>query len=172
MRRHRPQVQELMTEPPFVVEPETSLFDAYALMYEREVRRLPVVRRNQLVGIITLSDIQRALPSMWNEVGADTQLKITRLAVGDVMTVDPITIAPEDTIQQAAAQMLENQVSGLPVVQNDRLVGIITESDIFKLVASSWIEQEDESRRRRAAHGAGGSPKGAAGQAVRASAGM
>jgi CBS domain-containing protein len=140
MQRHKSQVQDLMTENPFVVEPETSLLDAYTLMFEKEIRRLPVVRGKKLVGIITLSDIQRALPSAFEEAGPDTQLKITSLTVGDVMTADPVTVVPEDTIQEVAEQMLENQVSGLPVVQNERVIGIITESDIFKFIVSSWSE--------------------------------
>ncbi len=62
-------------------------------------------------------------------------------AVGDVMSSDPITVGPGDTIQDAAEQMLENQVSGLPVVEDDRVVGIVTESDIFRLVVTSWSEE-------------------------------
>ena len=56
------------------------------------------------------------------------------------MVADPVTVAPEDTIQDVAEQMLENQVSALPVVQNDRVIGIITESDIFKFIVASWSE--------------------------------
>lgn len=141
MQRHKSQVQDLMTENPFVVEPETSLFDAYTLMFEKEIRRLPVVYDQKLVGIITLSDIQRVLPSVFAETDTDTALEVTPLTVGDVMTADPVTVAPEDTLQDAAEQMLENQVSGLPVVQNDRVIGIITESDIFKLIVASWSEK-------------------------------
>ena len=138
MQRHKSQVQDLMTENPFVVEPATSLFDAYTLMFEKEIRRLPVVHDQKLVGMITLSDIQRVLPSVFAETDTDTALEVTPLIVGDVMTADPVTVAPEDTLQDAAEQMLENQVSGLPVVQNDRVIGIITESDIFKLIVASW----------------------------------
>ena len=54
------------------------------------------------------------------------------------MSPDPVTVAPSDTIQEAAEQMLENQVSGLPVVEDGRVVGIVTESDIFRLVVTSW----------------------------------
>lgn len=141
MRRHKSQVQDLMTENPFVVEPDTSLFDAYSLMFEKEVRRLPVVRGKKLVGIVTLSDIQRALPVAFAEADTNTRLQVTTLTVGDIMTSDPITVAPEDTIQEAAETMLENQVSGLPVVQDERVIGIITESDIFKFVVASWAEE-------------------------------
>jgi CBS domain-containing protein len=66
---------------------------------------------------------------------------VTR-AVRDVMTYDPITVDPEDTIQEAAERMLEYEVSGLPVISGNRPVGIITESDIFRLVVESWAETE------------------------------
>ncbi len=141
MQRHKSQVQDLMTENPFVVEPDTPLFDAYSLMFEKEVRRLPVVRGKKLVGIITLSDIQRALPIAFAEMDTDTRLQVTILTVDDIMTSDPITVAPEDTIQEVAETMLENQVGGLPVVQKERVIGIITESDIFKFVVASWAEE-------------------------------
>ena len=74
-----------MTENPFVVEPETSLFDAYTLMFEKEIRRLPVVHDQKLAGIITLSDIQRVLPGVFAETDTDTALEVTPLTVGDVM---------------------------------------------------------------------------------------
>lgn len=138
MQRHKAQVQDLMTPNPFVVEPETSLYDAYTLLFEKEIRRLPVVRGKTLVGIVTLSDILRVLPSAFTEVDTDAQLQVMNLTVSDVMTPDPVTVTPEDTVQEVAEQMLENQVSALPVVQNERVIGIITESDIFKFIVSSW----------------------------------
>jgi acetoin utilization protein AcuB len=76
-----------------------------------------------------------------------TQLEMSASKVRDVMTSDPVAIAPDDTIQEAAECMLENQVSGLPVVENDRLVGILTESDIFKLVVNWWAGEENNGSR-------------------------
>jgi acetoin utilization protein AcuB len=140
--KHRKlQVRDLMTSDPVVADTEMSLYDAYALMFENEIRRLPVLAHRRLAGIITLGDIQRALPSAFGAWETATRLQATTLTVGDVMSPDPITVAPEDTIQEAAAQMLENQVSGLPVVEDERVVGIVTESDIFRLVVSSWSEE-------------------------------
>lgn len=140
MQRHKAQVQDLMTPNPFIVAPETTLYDAYTMMFEQEVRRLPVVRGKTLVGIVTLSDIQRVLPTAFAETDTNAQLQVMTLTVGDVMTPDPVTVTPEDTIQEVAEQMLENQISALPVVQNERVIGIITESDIFKFIVSSWAE--------------------------------
>jgi CBS domain-containing protein len=142
MKRHRSQVQDFMTENPYVVSPETSLVDAYSLMFEKEVRRLPVVQGQRLVGIITLSDMQRIVPLILGELDTATKLEMAATKVRDVMTSDPITVAPDDTIQEAADLMLENQISGLPVVENSRVVGILTESDIFKLVVNWWAEDE------------------------------
>jgi CBS domain-containing protein len=141
MKHHRSQVQDFMTENPYVVSPETSLVDAYSLMFEKEVRRLPVVQGQRLVGIITLSDMQRIVPLILGELDTATKLEMTATEVREVMTADPITVAPDDTIQDAADLMLENQISGLPVVENSRVVGILTESDIFKLVVNWWAEE-------------------------------
>lgn len=142
MRRTQMQVSDWMTRNPVTVTPRTSLARAYELMLEHEIRRLPVVDNDRdLVGIITLSDILRALPSLLEEEDNTTRrlLMISR-QVGTVMTYDPITADPEDSIQEAAERMLEHKVSGLPVISGGRLVGIITESDIFRLVVESWTE--------------------------------
>jgi CBS domain-containing protein len=143
MKRHILQVQEVMTEKPIVISPGASLADANALMFENEIRRLPVVVDNELVGIITLSDILRTIPPNWGDADMQTRLAVVAHKVGDEMSNDPVTIAPDDTIQEAAARMLEYQVSGLPVVQDERVVGIITESDIFKLIVNGWTRKEN-----------------------------
>jgi CBS domain-containing protein len=141
MKHRMLQVRDLMTRDPIVVAPDLPLYEAYALMYENEIRRLPVVSSEGLVGIVTLSDIQRALPSAFDAYDTDTRLKISLLSAGDIMSPDPFTVAPDDTIQWAAELMLENQVSGLPVVEDDRVVGIVTESDIFRLIVTAWAEE-------------------------------
>ncbi len=131
-----------MTRRPIVISPDASLVDAYGLMFDNEIRRLPVVVGNELVGIITLSDIQRHIPPYLEEADVQTRLTLLARKVGDEMAPDPIAIAPDDTVQEAAARMLEDQVSGLPVVQDGQVVGIITESDIFKLIVNGWTSEE------------------------------
>jgi acetoin utilization protein AcuB len=147
MKRRTAQVQDFMTPNPVVISPQTSLIDAYTVMCDNEIRRLPVVEQGELVGIITMSDILRSVPNLSeDETDTATRLLLVTLSVVDLMTSEPVTISPDDTIQDAAELMLENQVSGIPVMQGDQVVGIITESDIFKLVVDSWsgerIEQE------------------------------
>ncbi len=132
-------VQDIMTRDPLTVTPETSLIDAYELMTDSEIRRLPVVT-NELVGIVTLSDILGSIPSLLAEADVETKLLLSARKVRSVMSWSPSVVNPEDTIQDAAERMLDEQVSGLPVISGSNLVGIITESDIFRLVVESWAE--------------------------------
>lgn len=142
MKRHKSQVQDFMSDKPLVITPVTSLFDAYNLMFENDIRRLPVVVEGELVGIVTLSDIQRANPLFREELDIPTNLALAPSRhVGEIMSREPVTVAPDDTIQDAAEVMLENEISGLPVVQDGHVVGIITESDIFKLIVDSWAQE-------------------------------
>jgi CBS domain-containing protein len=140
-KRHLTEVQDWMREHPVTIDPDATLSAAQELMLENEVRRLPVVERGELVGIITNSDILRQIPANVEEVDDDTRLLLTQRTVREVMTYSPMTINPSATIQEAAERMLEYQISGLPVVRNGKVVGIITESDIFRLVVESWAEE-------------------------------
>ncbi len=143
MGKHRAQVADWMTPDPLTTSMDSSLAEAYELMSENEIRRLLVVRDGELVGIITLSDILRTIPELLVETDSETRLLRGTQKVREVVTRDPVTVDPEDTIQETAERMLEYQVSGLPVVDGNRPVGIITESDIFRLVVESWGDDED-----------------------------
>ncbi len=141
MNRHESEVRNWMTAPPLTVEPQTPLLEAYNYMTENDVRRLPVADKGGfLVGIITMSDILRTVPRFFQNEDLATDLLLQDQRVQQVMTTDPLIIGPEESVQDAAEVMLEYQVSGLPVVAEGRIVGIITESDIFRLVVKSWGE--------------------------------
>lgn len=140
MRRHLTQVNDWMRPDPITISSNALLAQAYDLMQEHGVRRLIVVDR-EFEGIVTLSDILRAIPLREETSDRETRLLMTTRRVRDVMTYDPVTVDPEDTIQEAAERMLEYEVSGLPVLAGGRVVGIITESDIFRLVVESWAEE-------------------------------
>ncbi|ACL23329.1 CBS domain-containing protein [Chloroflexus aggregans] len=139
-------VAEWMTENPVCVPPDFSALAAYERMRARGVRRMPVVdKQGNLVGIITRSDIEQAMSHPRDE--EERRLARFNLAgqtVAELMTPNPLTIASSDSIGKAAAMMVRARVSGLPVVDEGRLVGIITESDIFRLVASTWAAEEEE----------------------------
>lgn len=143
MKRLRAQVQDYMTATPIVVEPSLSLVEAYDLMFEHEIRRLPVVEDGVITGIVTLSDLLQAMPGRVDELDMETKLELTARTVGDIMTYDPVTIGPDESIREAAERLLEYQISGLPVVQDEHVVGIITESDIFRLIVNDWSTEPD-----------------------------
>ncbi|MEZ4705915.1 MAG: CBS domain-containing protein [Caldilineaceae bacterium] len=145
MRRHLTEVRDWMTDGPVTIAPQLSLYEAYNRMIENDIRRLPVVdRRGNLLGIITLSDVVKTAAFTRDSAKVESDLLANSQTVAAIMTEAPITVAPDDTIQEAAEVMLENQVSGLPVVDGARVVGIITESDIFRLVVESWASMEVE----------------------------
>jgi adenylylsulfate kinase len=140
MNRFSFSVRKWMTARPVTTTPLSTLVEADDLMREYNVRRLPVVEEEgELVGIITRSDVERMVGSCETQEEVDLVLRAT--SVDEAMTEDPVTIEPDDMIQDAAETMLEFEISGLPVVDEERLVGIITESDIFRLVVGSEAEE-------------------------------
>ena len=143
MSKQRTQVADWMTRDPVTTSMDMSLAEAYELMSENEIRRLLVTRDDELVGIITMSDILRTIPALLVETDRETRLLRGTQQVREVVTRDPVTVDPEDTVQDTAERMLEYQVSGLPVVDGRTPVGIITESDIFRLVVDSWADGEN-----------------------------
>ena len=125
-------VKNKMTTNPFTISPDQTIPDAHEIMTKNNIRRLPVVKDRKLVGVVSNLDISRASPS------AATSLSINELTyilaktkISRVMTKNPITISPNALLEEAAIMMRDRGVSFLPVVDNEKLVGIITESDIF-----------------------------------------
>lgn len=140
-------VRRWMTPDPITIDPNNNLVDAHALMRDNNIRRLPVVNKNgELVGIVTLGDVREASPSDATSLSVwELNYLLLKLRISEIMTRDPITVYTSDTIAEAANLMLENKVSGLPVVEpTGKLVGIITESDIFRLVVENWGQTELE----------------------------
>ncbi len=135
MGMRRQHVKDWMTVDPVTIGPQTTLPEANRLMKECNIRRLPVVDQGKLVGIVTLSDIREASPSNATALSIyELNYLLARLTVGEIMTRDPFTVAPDTSIEAAARLMLDHKIGSLPVVQETRLVGIITESDIFRML--------------------------------------
>ncbi len=128
-------VRDWMTRNPVTIGPKATVPEARKLMNELSIRRLPVIERDRLVGIVTLGDLREAEAS---DVGLLGQFELKDLlakqTVERIMTWEPITALPDMSIQQAAKLMLAHKIAGLPIVENDRLIGIITESDIFRVL--------------------------------------
>ncbi|MEW5986356.1 MAG: CBS domain-containing protein [Chloroflexota bacterium] len=134
-------VKDWMSYDVTTVTPDTTLPEAHRLMSEKRIRRLPVLEDGRLVGIVTYGDIRGAEPSEATSLSIwELNYLVSRLRVEEIMTREPLTTRPEATVGEAAQVMLKNKISGLPVLTSDgKLVGIITESDIFRLVAHEWI---------------------------------
>jgi len=133
-------VNEWMTPEPVTITPSTTLPEAHRLMMEHSIRRLPVLQNGRLVGIVTLGDVRGAEPSGATSLSIwEINYLVSRLRVEEIMTPKPFTINENATLGEAARMMLKYKVSGLPVVSDSGdLVGIITESDIFRMVVKNW----------------------------------
>jgi acetoin utilization protein AcuB len=133
-------ISEYMTPHPITVDENMSIMEAADLMKKRRIRRFPVLRGSELVGIVTDRDLRSAAPSQVVSFDAyERQLMpelyklLAELKVKDIMSRNMITVGPRQTIVKAAQLMLEHRISGLPVLGTQgRLLGIITEGDIFK----------------------------------------
>lgn len=128
-------VRNKMTTNPFTISPDHAIPDAHEIMTKHNIRRLPVVKDGKLVGVVSKEDISRSSIATTLSINELTYL-LAKTKISKVMTKKPITISPDALLEEAAILMRDNHVSFLPVVDNGKLVGIITESDIF----DSFIE--------------------------------
>jgi len=129
-------IRDWMTANPITVDPKTTLPEAHKIMKDRRIRRLPVMDRGHLVGIVTLGDVREAEPSDATTLSIfELHYLLAKLTIGEIMTREPITISVNASIREAAKMMLQHKIGGLPVMDEGKLVGIITESDIFRVLA-------------------------------------
>jgi acetoin utilization protein AcuB len=128
-------VRDRMSSPAVTVEPDTPFQEALKLMRARQFRRLPVVNaQGTLVGIVSERDLLYASPSPAISLSVwELNYLLSKLHVGEIMTEEVITTAPDAFIEDAACLMAEHRIGGLPVVDEvGHVVGVITETDIFK----------------------------------------
>ncbi len=130
-----------MTRTVHTVRPETPIVEAARLMARRRIRRLPVLTPatggDHLVGIVTATDLLHAFPSDVNPFAIhSTAADATKTRVGELVRHEVVTVRPDEPIEAAAALMLARKVGGLPVVRDGHLVGLITESDVFRAFVS------------------------------------
>jgi acetoin utilization protein AcuB len=127
-----------MSKNVITVDVKDSMWNATKIMRENGIRMLPVVKKGKLVGIITDRDLKRASASDANSLEIHELLYlVTQIKIKDIMTKDPITIPFDYTVEETAELLLENKISGAPVLDHSgQLVGVITESDLFKVMVS------------------------------------
>lgn len=131
-------VREWMTTPVYTVLPNTPIATAHKMMKDKNIRRLPVMGNKTIIGIVTLGDVREASPSNATSLSIwELNYLWSQLTVDRIMTTQIITLSPDEPLINAADLMLKHKVSGLPVVENKVLVGIVTESDIFRMLVRS-----------------------------------
>ena len=135
---HNNLVRTWMTPTPLTISPKASVLEGYEQMKRHHIRRLPVLDGEKLVGVISITDVRSLAP-----LGALPLLEHNELVnhtkVARVMTSNPITIAPDENVGEAARLMMKYKISGLPVVEAGKLIGVISEADLFRLViAENW----------------------------------
>lgn len=131
-------VKEWMTKELITIEENVTMMKAIRIMRDNNIRRLPVVKDGKVVGIITDRDLREASPSKATTLDIhELYYLLSDIKVKDLMTKNPITIGPDESVEKAAVLMLNYKITGLPVVDETKnLVGIITETDIFKVLTS------------------------------------
>lgn len=127
-------VGERMSHPVITVNPEMPIVDALNLMKREHIRRTPVVKDGKLVGIITNEDLLNASPSPVTSLSVwELNYLLSKITVSEIMTENVLTVNEDTPIEEAARIMADNKIGGLPVMRDGRLVGIITETDLFKI---------------------------------------
>jgi len=137
-------VKDWMTPNPVCATPDTTLPEALKIMQEHAIRRLPVVDdKGKLVGIVSRGDLRGAQPSPATSLSIyEINYLLGQLTLDRLMTRQVLTVTPATTIGEAARLMLKHKISGLPVIVNGQVIGILTESDIFRMVVGAWEKEE------------------------------
>lgn len=127
-------VRERMSHPPIIISPDLPINEALALFKKERIRRAPVIKAGKLVGIVSEKDLLNASPSPATTLSVwEMNYLLSKLKVSELMTNDVITVTEDTPIEEAARIMADNKIGGLPVVKGTRVVGIITETNLFKL---------------------------------------
>jgi len=131
-------VKNWMSKNVITIDADDSMQEAIKLLKENKIRRLPVIKKGKLVGIVTDRDVRRASASDATTLDIHELIYlISKIKVQDIMTRDPITVPPDFTVEETAEVLLNNRISGVPVVDHlGNIVGIITQTDLFRVLIS------------------------------------
>lgn len=132
------QVKEMMSREPVTIGPTESCLDAVVRMQRARVRHLPVVNRDGLlVGIVTDRDLRHYLftPQAFQALGSTpVDVLLDGVRVAEIMSTDVVTVEADATVGHAADIMRKQRVGSLPVMENRRMIGIVTEVDILRQI--------------------------------------
>jgi acetoin utilization protein AcuB len=127
-------VGERMSFPVISVSRDMPIIDALNLMKRERIRRTPVIKDGKLVGIVSDKDLLNASPSPATSLSIwELNYLLSKIRISDVMTKKVLTVTEDTPIEEAARIMADNKIGGLPVMRDDHVTGIITETDLFKM---------------------------------------
>lgn len=140
-------IRDMMTRNPITVESDTLVLDAQKIMRENNIRRLPVVDKGKLKGIITKHDLLEAAPSPATSLSIhELNYLLSKMKVKEIMKKDPFTVPPDMPFEEALKIGQEKKIGSFPVVENGKLVGIATESDLVRFLTRALGIKEEGSR--------------------------
>lgn len=125
-------VRDRMTPDPYSIQVNASVNTLIGLMKEKNLRKVPVLDGEKLVGIVTDRDIERVSPSKATSLSVyEINYLLSKVTVADAMVSEVVTCAPDEYIEEAALRMRESRINSLLVMEGEKLVGIVTDSDLF-----------------------------------------
>ena len=140
-------IRDMMTKNPITVDSETLVIDAQKIMKENDIRRLPVVDKGKLQGIITKHDLLEASPSPATSLSVhELNYLLSKMKVKEIMKKNPLTLTPDTPFEEALRIGQDKRIGSFPVVENGKLVGIATESDIVRFLTRALGIREEGSR--------------------------
>jgi acetoin utilization protein AcuB len=140
-------IHDIMRRDPAALSPAATLAEMLALLQRRGIRHIPIVEGQKLVGIVSDRDIKSALLSVTDTASGPARDRLLHeIRAATVMAPKVVTIAPVSPVEEAARLMLENRISALPVTDQQRLVGIVTETDVLRMLVRAMGVTEPSSR--------------------------
>lgn len=134
-------VADVMTRDPLTVSPAETIGQAEEIMTDNRFRQLPVVQDGDLVGIVTDRDVRSFLSGSLL-TNPEAREKALNTKVREIMTTEPLTLSPEDDLQEAVELFIEEKIGGMPVVdETEGLVGIVTYVDLLRCFLT-WLQEE------------------------------
>lgn len=137
-------VRERMSCTPVTVTADVPINEALRLMRDKQVRRLPVLdQEGNLIGIVSEKDLLYASPSPATSLSIyEMHYLLSQLRIRELMTADVITVSPDTLLEEAARIMVDHKIGGLPVTEGRKLVGIITQTDVFQVLLEQFGARE------------------------------
>ncbi len=140
-------IRDMMTRNPVTVDSETLVMDAQKIMKENNIRRLPVVDKGKLVGMVTKHDLLEASPSPATSLSVhELNYLLSKMKVKEIMKKNPVTLTPDTPFEEALKIGQEKKIGSFPVMESGKVVGIATESDIVRFLNRALGIREEGSR--------------------------